>query len=258
MGGILSMIDFNDKNILVVGASSGIGEKTAYVLAEQGANVILVARREERLKEVCNNIESIKKSYYVGNMSDLDSIEKMFKLIVSEQGKLDGMAYVAGITEGDVPIKFLTYERQLNVFQTNYFGFVECVRQITKRGNYNNGLRIVGVSSVASLCGEKALVPYSASKAAMNAAIRCIAKELGPKGICINSVAPSMVRTDMYQSFVDIQGAESAANIRAMNRQYLGLAERGDVANAIAFLLSKEARFITGITLPVDGGFSTT
>lgn len=252
------MIDFTNKNILVVGASSGIGEKTAYVLAEQGANVILVARREDRLKEVCSNIKSEKKSYYVDDISDIDSIEKLIKLIVSEQGKLDGMAFVAGITDGNAPIKFLTYKRQLNVFQTNYFGFVECIRQVTKRGNYNDGLRIVGVSSISSLCGEKALVPYSASKAAMNAAIRCIAKELGPKGICINSVAPSMVKTDIYQSFVDVQGEGGDANIRAMNRQYLGLAESEDVANAIAFLLSKEARFITGITLPVDGGFSTT
>lgn len=252
------MIDFANKNMLVVGASSGIGEKTAYVLAEQGANVILVARREERLKEVCNNIKSDKKSYYVGNVSDIDSIGGLIKKIVSEQGKLDGMAYIAGISDGDVPIKFLTYERQLGTFQTNYFGFVECVRQVTKRGNYNEGLRIAAVSSVASLRGEKAHVAYSASKSAMDSAIRCIAKELGPKGICINSVAPSMVNTDMYQHFLEIQGEKSDANLRAISRQYLGLAETKDVANALAFLLSAEARFITGITLPVDGGFSTT
>ena len=252
------MLDFTNKNILVVGASSGIGEMTAYVIAEQGANVILVARREERLKEVCNNIKSDKKSYYVGNVSDIDSIGGLINKIVSEQGKLDGMAYIAGISDGDVPIKFLTYERQLGTFQTNYFGFVECVRQVTKRGNYNEGLRIAAVSSVASLRGEKAHVAYSASKSAMDSAIRCIAKELGPKGICINSVAPSMVNTDMYQHFLEIQGEKSDANVRAINRQYLGLAETRDVANALAFLLSAEARFITGITLPVDGGFSTT
>ena len=252
------MIDFTNKNILVVGASSGIGEMTAYVLAEQGANVILVARREERLKEVCNNIKTNKKSYYVGNIADIDSIGALIKKIVSEQGKLDGLAYVAGISDGSVPVNILTYKRQLNIFQTNYFGFIECVRQVIKRGNYNVGLRIAAVSSVASLRGEKALVAYSASKAAMDSAIRCIAKELGPKGICINSVAPSMVNTAMYQGFIEIQGKKSEANIRAINRQYLGLAKRTDVANALAFLLSSEARFITGITLPVDGGFSTT
>ena len=252
------MIDFNNKNILIVGASSGIGEKTAVVLAKQGANVILVARREEKLQNICNAIGLEKATYYVGDVSDLNSIEGLIKKIVSERGKLDGLAYIAGISDGDVPLKFLTYERQLGTFQTNYFAFVECVRQVTKRGNYNEGLRIAAVSSVASLRGEKAHVAYSASKSAMDSAIRCIAKELGPKGICINSVAPSMVNTDMYQHFLEIQGENSDANIRAINRQYLGLAETSDVAYSLAFLLSEEARFITGITLPVDGGFSTT
>ncbi len=252
------MIDFRDKNILVVGASSGIGEKTATVLAEQGANVILLARRENHLKEVCKKIESGKASYYLCDVSEIDSIEPTVKQIVAENGKLDGLAYVAGISDGDVPVKYLSYDRQLNTFKTNYFAFVEFVRQVTKRGFYNVGLRIVAVSSVASLRGEKAHVAYSASKAAMDSAIRCIAKELGPKGICINSVAPSMVNTEMYQHFLEVQGENSEANIRAVGRQYLGLAETSDVANAIAFLLSPDARFITGITLPVDGGFSTT
>ena len=168
------------------------------------------------------------------------------------------MAYIAGISDGDVPVKYLTYERQLNTFKTNYFAFVEFVRQATKRGMYNEGMRIVAVSSIASLRGEKAHVAYSASKSAMDSAIRCIAKELASKGICINSVAPAMVNTEMYQHFLEVQGEDSEANLRAVGRQYLGLAETSDVANAIAFLISPDARFITGITLPVDGGFTTT
>ncbi len=251
------MLDFSNKTILVVGASSGIGEKTAVVLVDQGAKVILVARREERLKEICDRLGD-KATYYVGDVSDMDSIEPLISKIVSEQGKLDGLAYVAGISDGDVPLRFLTYERQLATFQTNYFAFVECMRQVTKRGNYNKGLRIAAVSSVASLRGEKAHIAYSASKSAMDSAIRCAAKELGSKGICVNSVAPSMVNTDMYQHFLEVQGEDSDANLKAVDRQYLGLAETADVANALTFLLSEEARFITGITLPVDGGFSTT
>ena len=252
------MLDFNGKNILVVGASSGIGEETAYLLAEIGARVILVARRENRLRDICNRICSTNKAYYVDDVSNIDDTERLVQLIVSENGKIDGMAYVAGISDGDVPIRYLTYERQLNTFKTNYFGFVEFVRQVTKKGRYNDGMRIAAVSSVASLRGEKAHVAYSASKSAMDSAIRCIAKELGPKNICINSVAPSMVNTEMYQHFLEVQGEQSEANIRAINRQYLGLAYPKDVANALAFLLSEESRFITGITLPVDGGFSTT
>ncbi len=251
------MLDFSNKTILVVGASSGIGEKTAVVLADQGAKVILVARREERLKEISNLIGD-KCTYYVADISELEGIEPLLKRIVSDQGKLDGLAYIAGVTDGDVPIKYLTYERQLATFQINYFAFVECVRQVTKRGNFNKGIRIASVSSVASLRGEKAHVAYSASKAAMDSAIRCLAKELSSKGICINSVAPSMVNTDMYQQFLKVQGKSSEAYVEKLERPYLGLAETDDVANALAFLLSEEARFITGITLPVDGGFSTT
>ena len=251
------MIDLTNKNYMVVGASSGIGEETAVVLAEQGANVILLARREERLADVCRKIGD-KASYYVCDVSDVDSIEPVVKKIIEEHGKLDGMAYSAGITEGDVPVKFLKCDRQMSTFNTNYFAFIEFVRLITKRGAYNEGLRIVAVSSIASLVGEKAHIPYSASKAAMDSAIRCLAKELGPRGICINSVAPGMINTEMHQRFVELQGEESDANVRSLERQYLGLGTARDIANAVAFLISPDARLITGITLPVDGGFTTT
>ena len=252
------MIRFDNKRILIIGASSGIGAETARLLSNIGAEVILIARREDKLQEVCNSITSEKKAYYVGDVSETDSVKGLISNIVSEKGKIDGMVYSAGISDVGTPLKFLTYDRQLKLFNTNYFGFIECVRQVTNRGNYNEGLRIVAVSSVAAMRGEKAVVTYSATKAAMDAAIRCIAKELAPKGICINSVAPSIVKTDIYQNFLDIQGENSQSNENALNRQYLGLAETSDVANSIAFLLSEEARFITGITLPVDGGYSTT
>ena len=92
----------------------------------------------------------------------------------------------------------------------------------------------------------------------MDSAIRCLAKELGPRGICINSVAPGMINTEMHQRFVELQGEESDANVRSLERQYLGLGTARDIANAVAFLISPDARLITGITLPVDGGFTTT
>ena len=252
------MLDFDNKRILIIGASSGIGAETALLLAGQGAEVILVARREEKLQEVCKNIGSEKKAYYVGDVSNIDSIKGLIGSIVSEKGKIDGVVYSAGISDVGTPLKFLTYDRQLDLFNTNYFGFIECVRQVTSRGNYNKGLRIVAVSSVASLRGEKAVTTYSATKAAMDSAVRCLAKELAPKDVFINSVAPSIVRTDIYKQFVDIQGENSDTNKSAISRQYLGLAEPIDIASSIVFLLSSESRFITGITLPVDGGYTST
>lgn len=250
------MSDFEGKRILVIGASSGIGAETACVLGEKNAEVILVARRKDKLEEVCKGIQSNKTKYYTYDISDIDGIEELIKCIVSENGKLDGLVYVAGMSNADVPIKFLTYERQISTFNTNYFGFMECVRQVTKKGRYNEGFRIVSISSIAAIRGDKCHATYAATKAAMDASIRCIAKELAPKKICINSVAPSMVKTEMYDSYIKMQGDAKLANERILDRQYLGIAETRDVSNAIVFLLSEEARFITGIALPVDGGYS--
>ena len=251
------MIDLNGKRILIVGASSGIGAKTAQVIASQGAYVILVARREEKLKEVCGKIEPNNRCYYVGDAAKIEDIEELVKRIVSEQGKIDGLVYAAGMSDGDVPLKFLTYERHMNTFMTNYFGFVEFVRQVTKRGRFNSGLRIVAISSIAAIMGDKAHLAYSASKAAIDSSVRCLAKELADKGVCINTVAPSMIRTEMYENFLELKQTDDSEETGILDRQYLGIGEPLDVANAITFLMSDEARFITGIMLPVDGGFST-
>lgn len=252
------MLEFSGKKILIIGASSGIGEETARVLAAAGAFVILVARREDRLKKIIDEIPSDQKVYYTGDVSKTEDIEGLISRIINDNGPLDGMVYTAGTTIGDVPLKYLSMEKHMDTFMVNYFGFIECVRQVTKRRAYNRGMRIVAVSSMASLRGDKAHLAYCASKAAMDSAIRCIAMEYGKKGICINSVAPSMIRTDMYQKYLDNRGEENNTDAGISDRQYLGLGEKRDVANAITFLLSEEARFITGITMPVDGGVSST
>ena len=179
------------------------------------------------------------------------------KKIVTEQGKLDGLVYAAGMSDGDVPLKYLTYERHMSTFMTNYFGFVEFVKQVTMRGRYNRGMRIVAISSIASIMGDKAHLAYSASKAAIDSAVRCLAKELANRGVCINTVAPSMIRTEMYENFLELKKTDDSETTGVLDRQYLGIGNPLDVANSIAFLMSDDARFITGIMLPVDGGFST-
>lgn len=250
------LIDLTGRKIIIAGASSGIGRKTAITLAGLGAKTILIARRENQLKETQKALEGEDHCCYVSDLSRTETIEPLVKRIVEEQGKLDGLVYTAGVNTS-MPLNSFKPEKVIEVFNINYFGFVEFVRQICRRGRYNEGMRIVAVSSAASIRGDKSHLAYSGSKAAMNASIRCIAKEVAEKGICINAVAPAMTKTDLYTQYVNDYGEESGSNGELLKRQYLGLIEAEDVADAIAFLISPAARFITGITLPVDGGLTT-
>ena len=140
------------------------------------------------------------------------------------------------------------------MFDINFFGFYEIVRQICKKGRFNEGMRIVGISSTAATIGNKTQSVYSASKAAMDGAVRSIAREVADKKICINTVAPGMTATDMYANYLNKNGEVSDANQKLLRRQYLGIANTTDIANAIAYLISPAARFITGTSLLVDGG----
>ena len=251
-----TLVDLTDKRILIVGASSGIGKQTAITLSRIGAKVILVARNEDKLQSALKELEGEGHSYYVDDVSEVDSIEMLIKKIVAADGPLDGMVYSAGVGTA-LPLLQSKPDKVQNAFNVNFFGFLEIVRQVTRKGRYNPGMRIVGVSSCASLRGDKSKSIYSSSKAAMDSAVRCLAKELAEKGICINTVAPSMTATELYNHYVEKYGEDSATNKELLSRQYLGIAHPQDIANAIAFLISPAARFITGITMPVDGGLTT-
>lgn len=250
------MADFTNKKIIIFGASSGIGRRTAIRLNELGADVVLIARREDKLKEIMSVLKGESNAYYSFDLSIVDDIEALIKDVCREQGSFDGMVYSAGISNS-MPLNMYKPEKLRQIFNINFFAFIECVRQLTKKGRYNEGMRIVGVSSIASFVGDKSHLGYSASKAAMDAAIRCIAKEIAGKGICINNVAPAMTATEMHVEYMSKRGNDNDNYIDNLKRQYLGMGQTEDIANAIAFLLSQDARFITGITLPVDGGYTT-
>lgn len=244
------LIDLRERNILITGASSGIGKETAITLSELGAKVILVARREDKLLETMEKLEGEGHSYYIADLSKVETIEQLVSQIISEQGKLDGMIFSAGITD-NLPLNFLKPEKAEYLFDVDYFSFVELTRQICRRGRFQKGMRIVGVSSPAATIGEKGHTVYAGAKAALNASIQCIAKEVADKGICVNAVAPSMVKTEMFLDYLKDNGmTEDEFTNKNHERMYLRTIEAKDVANVIAFLVSPAAGAITGITLP--------
>lgn len=251
-----NLIDLTGKRILVIGASSGIGRQTAITLSTVGAKVTIVARSEEKLIETIGKLEGSGHRYVVADVSKVDTVETMIKQIVAKDGPLDGLVYSAGMGTA-LPLLQSDPEKVQSTFAVNFFGFFEVIRQASRKGRFNPGMRIVAVSSCASIRGDKSKAVYSSSKGAMDSAVRCMARELADKGICINTVAPSMTATGLYNQYIEKYGEESETNRELLSRQYLGIARPQDIANAIVFLISPAARFITGITLPVDGGLST-
>lgn len=250
------LIDLTGKRILVIGASSGIGKQTAITLSKVGAKLTLIARREDKLQETIAALEGEDHDYFCADISFTHNIEGLFKTIVEKDGLIDGLVYTAGISLS-LPLQMFKPEKLHSIFDINFFAFIECVRQATKKGRYNKGMRIVGVSSIASMKGDKTHLGYCASKAAMDAAVRCIAKEVAPKGIHINTVAPGLTATNMFNNFSSNIGEDSNSMRELLERQYLGVINPIKVAETITFLISPAAEYITGITLPVDGGLTT-
>lgn len=177
---MFNLVDLTDKTILVTGASSGMGKETAILCSKLGAKVILVARREDKLLNALMALEGKGHSYYCFDLNNLNEIESFIKKIIAEKGKVDGLVYSAGITSTR-PLQSLKVDINKAVMDINYFAFVEIIRCITKRNFFKEGMSIVGISSISAKRGNQAKTAYCASKAAMDAAIKCMAKELAAK-----------------------------------------------------------------------------
>lgn len=245
--------EFKNKHILIVGASGGIGSGISKKLANEGARLTLMARNREKLEQLNNGLNGSDHNIYISDMNDVDLISRQIDDVVAMSGPFDGLVYCAGITK-DRPLRQFKPAVVLEVMRVNLLSFIEVVRCCTSTGYFNEGMKIVGISSNASTIGETAHTVYAASKAGMDAAVRCMAKELSGKGINVNTIQPGMIDTEMYQSFLNNFRDPEEANKALLKRQYLGVGKPEDVAELTAFLLSSSSDFITGTSIPLDGG----
>lgn len=251
---MINDLNFTGKVFLITGGTGGIGFATAKELGMRGAKLILLDLDENKLKEVSTELstEEVKHAYYMCNLSNISELEPLIKSIIQENGPVDGFVHCAGV--GSVrPLNMTKYDFMVNVMNINFFSYVEIIRCLSKKGSYNVGMNIVGVSAIGAYLGNSTKTAYCASKAAMNSATRCVAKELSAKGIRVNTVAPGVTNTAMASSLNDL-GIDSEETKAIVERQYLGVCQPEDISNTIMFLLSDLSKMITGSCISVDGG----
>lgn len=234
------------KKILITGASSGIGEQTARYLSEQGYDTILVARNSGKLEQMAKELPS--RTYvFPADLMELEKIEEIF-VFCQEQGiVLDGLVHCAGLARNN-SVKMNDIEDMQTTFRVNYEAFVELAKYFSRRKYSVKGASVVVLSSTSSITCRASTVNYSSSKAAVNAAVKVMAKELGRRLIRVNSILPGYVRTPMTAS------DKLAADVE--NRQPFGFIEPEYVAYLIEFLLSEKGKFITGANIPISGGMT--
>lgn len=235
----------NYRNVLVVGASSGIGKTIAINLAKDH-KVIAVARREEKL----NALAEYGIQPTVFDVSHTAEINEFVKNLVNNTGKLSALIYCAGVQDIK-PLRVLKVEEAKMMFDVNFFGGVFFAKSFaSKIVCAKENTSIVFISSIAGQKPEAGILNYSASKAAIDNLTKGLAKEIAP--IRVNAIAPGFLKTEMTEKLDYIYTDEFVSNVE---KQYpLGLGSTEDIANMARFLISEQASYVTGNIIRVDGG----
>ncbi len=242
------------KTALVTGASRGIGAAIAYALAEQGARLVLVARGEEALARTAARIDAlgVECSILPLDVTDREGSARAVGEWVETAGPVDVLVSCAGgnVRKAAEAYRMEEWDALLALNLTASFQWARLVMPGMAARGWG---RIVHVSSVAGLAALPTGTPYAVAKAGLLALTRGLAREWGPAGITVNAVAPWYVRTELTDGVLSdpvfLDRVLAATPVRR-----LGTPE--DVAAAVAFLASPAAGWISGVTLPLDGGFS--
>ena len=239
------------KVALVTGGSRGIGRAIALKLAENGADVAInYAGNTAAAEEVKTAIEQMgRKALLVqGSVADTDGVQTIVNTVVKELGRLDILINNAGITRDGLLMRMKEADWD-DVMHTNLKGVYNCSKAVLRTMMKQRSGRIVNMASVVGEMGNAGQANYAAAKAGVIGFTKSLAKEVASRGITVNAIAPGFIATDMTRVLSDDQKAEMARTIP------LGRAgQPEDVANAVLFLVSEGAAYITGQVLNVDGG----
>ncbi|MHB2153600.1 SDR family NAD(P)-dependent oxidoreductase [Calditrichota bacterium GD2] len=243
------------KIILITGASSGIGRQCALTCNELGADVIILGRNSERLNETWQTLHNSSNSFmYNADLTDYDSIQKIITNLHQKKITINGLINAAGIST-TLPLKVITEEKLRQFFEINVISAVHLTKLVSSKKIFNhNGGSIIFISSVMGMVGAVGKTMYSLTKGALISGVKSLALELAPRKIRVNAISPGVVETPMSKSAIYSQDKDSLNKIKALHP--LGLGSPKDIAYACAFLLSDASRWVTGINLVIDGGYT--
>ena len=240
-----------DKIAVVTGGSRGIGFATVERFLQEGATVILTASSEATAQKAVDRLKErypdAKVSGISPNLTDLESVRSSFVDILKKYGAIDILVNNAGVSES-TPLEAYTEDLFDKVMDLNVKGVFNATRAAVEHMEKRGGGVILNTSSMVSMTGQPSGLAYPTSKFAVNGMTVSLARELGPKGIRVNAVAPGITETDMMKA---VPKEVIEPMIQCIPLRRLGQPE--DIANAFLFLASEEASYITGVILSVDG-----
>jgi 3-oxoacyl-[acyl-carrier protein] reductase len=245
------LMRFENQVAVVTGAGRGIGHAIAGRLANEGARVACVSRTEANAKKTADEINAMRADaakYYAVDVGDHAAVQKIGAQILQDFGKIDILINNAGMTRDGLAMR-MSLEDWDSVINTNLRGAFSFTQAVLRAMIKRRSGRIINISSVSGIMGNAGQTNYAASKAGLIGFTKSLARELAGRNITVNAVAPGFITTDMTAGLSD--------KVKETLHAKIPLGKTGtpeDIANAVAFLASAEAGYITGQTLCVDGG----
>ncbi|MBN1779916.1 SDR family oxidoreductase [bacterium] len=242
------------KTILVTGASAGLGKACAERIARLGGRVVLVARNGERLRAVCESLEGEGHTFFSQDITDYPALTTLVDRS-AENGPVYGFIHSAGM-EITLPLRNMRSSDYESLFAVNVIAGFELARLLcAKKVRDAAGGSYIFISSTMGLVGQSGLVGYCASKGALVSGVRAMAAELSSKNIRVNCVCPGHVEGTPMSDHLFATLTDEAKSAISVSHP-LGLGTPEDVAHACVYLLSDQARWVTGTALSVDGGYT--
>ena len=251
------MFDFKGQVAVVTGASSGLGKQLALALAKRGANLVILARRLERLEKFAPELEKAGAKKVLAIKCDVtstDDIENAAKQTLEEFGKVDILLNCAGAAKNNGVINMTDEEWDFTIAadETSVFKMTRAFAKIMQKNKYG---RIINIASMYGLVGNTEIhtVAYHASKGAVVNFTRAVAAELATDGITCNAICPGYFYTELTSDTLDTEQFQDFAKSHVPMQRY---GQEGELDAALLFLASREASYVTGVILPVDGGYT--